>query len=628
MLKGMIGLALLCPVSFLGNGEIVERMDVPMSYAPENETAMAYWTRPQYLDVRGRMKIGVAAYALEGIEKVEFYLEGDVPVQLDGDFTLDGRVDIDDLNYILENWNTTGPRQLCQVLGNWGLVADNSTVIGTSTEELLNDETGELEYFFEFDSSQYQNLERVRICAKVYPNVGIPRYLEGNFQDNKNVCGLDVYPFNSGEQFLYVSGSGSDTSGDGSIDNPFATIGHALWFDSPETIAGKHIKLLEGDHYLPTTPDGLDARRSNSSGRDVLRWVTIESGVDPELCPIIGSEGSWVCKIHFKNLRVTPRTEEDQNDLLGGGTTRSMYWFEDCHIEGVVRNAGSDMTVKSGSRIWSIGTLWRRQFQPAMRIVDIQSTYDLISGDVCLANWINLMSNCTVTNRGRAPDPDNPDEQASQGVHTDFFQCHIGGNETDALDYNNIIIRYNTCWDHSGGQMFFGSFGRNDNPECIFRDMAVIGNKLGQWAGITEDMTIGGLLSDDVGRARVFAFGCINTRNMLFQDNIIFGKGNWNGGPEYYVNELGNPYYVNVKWSRNYRTPDRINMWMPMPDAPLSAGNFNVDFGAIEDRFDPETDTMPWTSPTTGIHYDGDFDGFASHSVRDYIPNDDLLENF
>ena len=114
---------------------------------------------------------------------------------------------------------------------------------------------------------------------------------------------------------------------------------------------------MEGDHYLPTTPDGLDARRSNSSGRDVLRWVTIESGVDPELCPIIGSEGSWVCKIHFKNLRVTPRTEEDQNDLLGGGTTRSMYWFEDCHIEGVVRNAGSDMTVKSGSRIWSIGTL-------------------------------------------------------------------------------------------------------------------------------------------------------------------------------------------------------------------------------------------------------------------------------
>jgi hypothetical protein len=501
-------------------------------------------------------------------------------------------------------------------------------VIGTATEELLNDETGELEYFFEFDSSQYQNLERVRICAKVYPNVGIPRYLEGNFQDNKNVCGLDVYPFNSEEQFLYVSGSGSDTSGDGSVDNPFATIGHALWFDSPETIAGKHIKLLEGDHYLPTTPDGLDARRSNSSGRDVLRWVTIESGVDPELCPIIGSEGSWVCKIHFKNLRVTPRTEEDQNDLLGGGSTRSMYWFEDCHIEGVVRNAGSDMTVKSGSRIWSIGTSWRRQFQPAMRIVDIQSTYDLISGDICLANWINLMSNCTVTNRGLAPDPDNPDQEASQGVHTDFFQCHIGGEQTAALDYNNIIIRYNTCWDHSGGQMFFGSFGRNDNPDGIFRDMAVIGNRLGQWAGITEDMTIGGLLTDDVNRARLFAFGCINTRNMLFQDNIMFGKGNWNGGPSYYVNEQGNPYYVNVKWSRNYRTPDRIDMWMPMPDAPLSAGNFNVDFGAIEDRFDPETDTMPWTSPTTGIRYDGDFDGFASHSVRDYIPNDDLLENF
>ena len=629
MLRAITGLALLCPVSFIGNGESLERMNLDMSYSPQNETAIAYWTRPQYLDVRGRMKIGVAAYALEGIEKVEFYLEGDVPVQLDGDFTLDGRVDIDDLNYILENWNTTGPRELCQVLGNWGLVVNNSTVIGTATEELLNDETGELEYFFEFDSTQYQDLERVRICAKVYPKVGIPRHLEGNFQDNRNVCGLDVYPFNSEEQFLYVSGSGSDTSGDGSVDNPFATIGHALWFDSPETIAGKHIKLLEGDHYLPATPDGMAARRSNSSGRDLLRWVTIESGVDPELCPIIGSEGGWDCKIYYKNLRVTPRTEEDQVGLLGGGTTRSMQCFHNCHIEGVTREPRKDMIGRSGSRIWSIGTSWRRQFQPAMRIVDIQSTYDLISGDICLANWINLMSNCTVTNRGLAFDPDYPDMQTSEGVHTDFFQSHVGGNFTGRLDYNNIIIRYNTCWDHSGGQMFFGSFNQNENPDSIFRDMAVIGNRLGHWAGITEDMSIGGSLADDVGRARVFAFGCVNTRNLLFQDNIIFGKGNWNGGSSYYVNELGNPYYVNVKWSRNYRTPDKIDLWMPKPDSPTFTGPFDEEFGAREDRFDPETDTMPWISPTTGIYYDGDFSGgFASHKIQDYIPNDDLLENF
>ena len=142
MLRTMIGLALLCPVSVIGNGELIERTNLHMSYAPENETAIAYWTRPQYVDVRGTVNIGIAAYALEGIEKVEFYLEGDAPIQLDGDFTLDGKVDVNDLQYILDNWNDTGPRQLCQVLGNWGLVVDNSTVIGTATEELLNDETG------------------------------------------------------------------------------------------------------------------------------------------------------------------------------------------------------------------------------------------------------------------------------------------------------------------------------------------------------------------------------------------------------------------------------------------------------------------------------------------------------
>ena len=92
-----------------------------MTYAPEQETAIAYWTRPQYIDVRGRVQIGVAAYALEGIEKVEFYFEDAeiVPKQLEGDLTFDGKVDVDDLNYILSNWDTTGPIDLVRVLGNW-----------------------------------------------------------------------------------------------------------------------------------------------------------------------------------------------------------------------------------------------------------------------------------------------------------------------------------------------------------------------------------------------------------------------------------------------------------------------------------------------------------------------------
>lgn len=608
-----------------------------MTYTPENEMAIAYWTRPQYFDARGRVKIGVAAYALEGIEKVEFYFEDAetiIPTQLEGDFTMDGKVNVDDLNYVLANWGIMGPTDLVRALGNWGAELPEGDILGVATEEKLNDQTGELEWYFEFDSVQYEDLKRLRICAKIYPKVGIPLKLEGDFQNDKNVCGLDIYPFNGEEKFEYVGENGSDETGDGSRTNPFATIHQALWHDIDGVVvttnAGKHIKLLEGEHSLPSNPprENKPLRTANSSGRDVLRWVTIESAVDPELCPIVRSDGSWSCKVHLKNLRVMPQNEDDQEDLLGGGSTRSMYWFDHCHIEGCTRSAGKDMTVNSGSRIWSIGTSWRRQFQPAMRIVDIQSTYDLISGDICLANWINLMSNCTITNRGRAADPDNPDAVASEGVHTDLFQCHTGGNFTDALDYHNIIFRFNTCWDHSGGQMFFGSYGRNDNPDGVFRNMAVVGNRLGEWAGVTEEMSVGGLLSDDVGRARLFAFGCLNTRNLLFQDNIFFGKGNWFGGGDYYRHPDGTLRYVNIKWDSNYRTPDKEEMWMPMPDAPLSSGTFNTDYGATEDRFNPETDTMPWTSPTTGVHYFGEYQGFAKHGIGDYTPNDDLLEKW
>ena len=194
-----------------------------MSYTPENETAIAYWTRPQYIDISGKMNIGVAAYALEGIEKVEFYLQdaNKIPDQLEGDFTMDGKVNVDDLNYILANWGTHGPRDLVRVLGNWGAVEEDSDLLGVATEERLNPETGELEWFFEFNSVGYEDLKRLRICAKVYPKVGIPLKLEGSFLDYASICGLDVFPDNTGvDSAIYVSGSGNDETGDGSKETP------------------------------------------------------------------------------------------------------------------------------------------------------------------------------------------------------------------------------------------------------------------------------------------------------------------------------------------------------------------------------------------------------------------------
>ena len=609
-----------------------------MTYAPEQETAIAYWTRPQYIDVRGRVQIGVAAYALEGIEKVEFYFEDAeiVPKQLEGDLTFDGKVDVDDLNYILSNWDTTGPIDLVRVLGNWGQEAEggDSGFLGTATEESLNDQTGELEYWFEFDSTQYEDLERLRICAKVTPTVGVPLYLEGDFQDNKNVCGLDVYPHNKEyvqDPAFYVAASGSDENGNGTRENPFATMSHALWHDRPENISGRHIKLLEGEHSLPANTTDRDLINTNSNGRVMGRWVTIESAVDPELCPIVKSDGIWTCKMHFKNVHITPRNEDDQKDLIRGGSTRVLQWFENCLIEGASRRSGYDMT-KSGARIWSISTTWRRQFQPAMRLVDIQSTYDLISGDIMLTSWFNLVSNVLVTNHGRAVDPDNPDEVSSEGVHSDLVQTHTGGNFTDPVLMHNIIMRYVTEWNHNGGQLFFGSYGRNDHPDSHFKNFAVIGCRLGQWAGITEDMTIGGLVSDDVHRARVFAWGPHNTRNCLFQDNFIFGKANWNSGGQSpnipYDNGYGDPHYVNVKWSRNYRTPEKKEYFMPGPDTPIETKSVKEEVGPAELRFNPKTMSFPWTSPITGIHYDGEFEGFASHGVSDYIPNNDTLDIF
>jgi hypothetical protein len=617
------------------------------TYKPENETAIAYWTRPQYIDVSGKTNIGVAAYALEGIEKVEFYLHDaeKIPTQLSGDFNLDGKVNVEDLNYILANWGTVGPRDLIKVLSNWGAEQEDSDLLGVATEERLNEETGELEWFFEFNPVKFKHGERLRISAKVYPKVGIPLELKGSFLDNQAICGLDVFPNNQtwGPDYdpaLYVSGTGSDRTGDGSRENPFATIHHAAYHGlvKGDTNAGRVIKLLEGEHKLASNSEDRDLRSVNSSGMKDDQWVTIEAAVKADLCPIVGQHnGTWKCKLYFKNVHIIPATVEDGDGILGGGR-QSMYCFDNCLIEGKTRESNGAMT-RSGSHIFSIGSTWKRHFQPAMRIVDIQSHYDLIVGDIILTGYSHLVSNLSTSRHGWHIDDDGTPPPKS-GVHVDLIQTHTGGKHDERIIQENIIIRYVTEWDRNGGQQLFGSFGRNDLEESEFRNFAFVGNRIAQWAGI-DDENYPGVRREDgsliVGRARMFAWGVHNTRNCLFQDNIMFGKGNWNGiatknkytGEEIEVqypfeNGYGSPMYVNVMWRDNYRTPDKEEYFMPTPDATSGQGSGTPE----ELRFDPETMTLPWTSPATGVHYEGDASKLSSHKWEDYANNDDLLEKW
>ena len=616
-----------------------------MTYKPENETAIAYWTRPQYIGVSGKTNIGVAAYALEGIEKVEFYLQDadKIPTQLSGDFNLDGTVNVGDLNYILSNWGMVGPRDLVKVLSNWGAEQEDSDLLGVATEERLNEETGELEWFFEFDSAGYEDSERLRICAKVYPKVGIPLKLEGSFLDYPSICGLDIFPKSiefTQDTALYVSGSGSDRTGDGSRNNPFATIHKAAYHGlvKGDTNAGRVIKLLEGEHKLASNSEDRDLRSVNSSGMKDDQWVTIEAAVKADLCPIVGQHnGTWKCKLYFKNVHIVPDTVEDGDGILNGGR-QSMYCFDNCLIEGKTREQGSEMT-RSGPHIFSIGSTWKRHFQPAMRIVDIQSHYDLIVGDIILTGYSHLVSNLSTSRHGWHIDDDGTLPPKS-GVHVDLIQTHTGGKHDEKVIQENIIIRYVTEWDRNGGQQLFGTFGRNDVEESEFRNFAFVGNRIAQWAGI-DDENYPGVRREDgslvVGRARMFAWGVHNTRNCLFQDNIMFGKGNWNGietknkytGEEIEVqypfeNGYGSPMYINVMWRDNYRTPDKEEYFMPTPDATSGQGSGTPE----ELRFDPETMTLPWTSPATGVHYEGDASKLASHKWNDYANNDDLLEKW
>ena len=597
-------------------------------YSPEQETAIAYWTRPQYCDVSGKVKIGVAAYALEGIKKVEFFFLQPPPPQIDGDFTLDGKVDGDDLNYILANWETTGPEDLLAVLGNWGQTAQNpDDAIGTTVEESVNDQTGELEWWFELDSTKYADGNKLRISAKVTPTVGEPLWLQGDFRDDKAICGLDIFPIQHNTDIFYVSSEhGSDETGDGTEENPFGSIQHSLWHDLPENIGGRVIRLLNGSVEFPSNSDNRDLRKSNSSAKDAGRWVTIESAVDPALCPITkryNYDKLWDCKVHLKDIHVTPATEEDQNGLLSGSNARSAFWFDNCIITGASRSGGNSIN-RSGPAIFSTGTTWDTHFQPAMRVVDIQSTYNYITGDIILTNVAHLVSNMTVTNHGRA-------KEVGSNVHSDLMQTHMGGEPDEPIIQNNIIFRFITEWDGHGQQQLYGWFAQNTNPESIFKDMAIVGCKLAQWAGLDADGK--NQEGNEPDSARLMSWGPDPTTNVLVQDNLFFGKGDWKGDldpdstnyPLMESERRAGPKYTNVRWSRNYRTEEKKEFFMPAPDTPIDSAYVNKGDFPYEYRFDPETMSFPWDSPMTNIRYDGDFDSFASHKRGTYIPNDDYL---
>ncbi len=159
--------------------------------------SMARWSCVPYQSFRGRFALGVAAFHISGIDRVEFILNGGPPASV------------------------AAPSR--------------------------NPRTGADEYWVYLDAdAMAPGLAEVRATA--YPNEGAPRALTGNdilSPDGEHAMFLYAEPDGqAGPAQLFVSLAGSP-SGDGSRDAPFDTISAAL----ANALPGSDIILLDAGAY-------------------------------------------------------------------------------------------------------------------------------------------------------------------------------------------------------------------------------------------------------------------------------------------------------------------------------------------------------------------------------------------
>ncbi|MCB0354249.1 MAG: hypothetical protein KDD64_12010 [Bdellovibrionales bacterium] len=220
--------------------------------------AIARWDVVPYQTFHGEFQIGVVAFHIAGIDRVEFSVEG-------------------------------GPWLPARALR-------------------LNPRTNVWEYFVALDSEVFSD-GPIEVRAIAYPRAGIPRVLEGppplSAESDNGENSMFLFA-DSGEPIIsmevYVSPQGSDILGDGTRARPFRTIMQGSRFISATqgTADGGIIYLEEGDY--PWGPESWPTPTT------VDRWLTIKPapGVHQSQVRITSNESGIKTKlVHLQDVTVT-----------------------------------------------------------------------------------------------------------------------------------------------------------------------------------------------------------------------------------------------------------------------------------------------------------------------------------
>ena len=258
------------------------------------------WDVVPYQTFDDNFEVGVVAFHINGIDRVEFSADG----------------------------------------GPW-----------TSVSEMtLNPRTNVVEYWATLRASDFSD-GSIEVRAVSYPTVGIPR-VQTQIILNANANGtLDSIA-------RYVSPTGSDTSGDGTATKPFRSIMKAARSirdaSTTNTADGGIVYLTAGDHRYGAYSFSLAAPT-------VSRWLTITPapGLTKSQVRLVDSDGNQGLNtflVHLKNIIVQP-LGSDLSVLRTGTQIDSYIWMDNTDMIGQGSTVPGDL-VTGWNRTYSTGSLF------------------------------------------------------------------------------------------------------------------------------------------------------------------------------------------------------------------------------------------------------------------------------
>ncbi len=243
--------------------------------------AIARFDVVPYQTFRGKFGVGVVAFHMNGIDRVEFAVDG----------------------------------------GPWA----------ASREMTLNPRTKVWEYWVELDAAAFKNDGPVEVRAVAYPACGTPRVLQPSTEHPLHLfANAGGTLGNTGVEIHVSPQRGDDSTGTGAVEKPFKSLRHAInhLLASDDGCGGASILLAEGVYTFPNEIKGDGASD---------RWleITAAPGVQREKV-VFSGKGAGVLqrKLHLRNLTI--------NHSAGDGTLISRrsnaygneFWVDGCELAG------------------------------------------------------------------------------------------------------------------------------------------------------------------------------------------------------------------------------------------------------------------------------------------------------